>query len=131
MIYTSIVVPVFTYCGTVNLNLSRTSIEKLDKIHDRAVTVITGNKSQQEIIITPIMTSIKRHAIKIVRRSITMKLPSPMEKYFELMSHSKTTRNNKHSIKLPKVKTKKLPGVALNCKLEEPCIAASAQTVVY
>jgi hypothetical protein len=30
-----------------------------------------------------------------------------MEKYFELMSHSKTTRNNKHSIKLPKVKTKK------------------------
>lgn len=64
MIYTSIVVSVFTYCGTVNLNLSRTSIEKLNQIHNRAVTVITGNKSQQEII-TPIMTSIKRHACKL------------------------------------------------------------------
>ena len=29
MIYTNIVIPVFTYCGTVNLNLSGTSLGKL------------------------------------------------------------------------------------------------------
>ena len=32
MIYTNIVIPLFTYCGTVNLNLSRTSVGKLDQI---------------------------------------------------------------------------------------------------
>ena len=105
LIYLSIIVPVFTYCGTVNLNLSRTSLTKLEKIHERAFKIIKGN-SDQQINVTPLMTLIKRHACQIVRKSITTKLPSPMDNYFELMTHSKTTRNNKNSIVIPKVKTK-------------------------
>ena len=35
------VIPVFTYCRTVNLNLSRTALGKLDRIHERAVGIIT------------------------------------------------------------------------------------------
>ena len=40
-IYSSIVIPVFTYFGTVNLNLRRTSLGKLNRIHERAVGIIT------------------------------------------------------------------------------------------
>ena len=43
-IYISIVVPVFTYCEIVNLNLSRTSTEKLERIHQRAISIITKSK---------------------------------------------------------------------------------------
>ena len=44
MICKSIVIPVFTYYGAVNLNLPRTSLGKLDQIHERAVGIITKNQ---------------------------------------------------------------------------------------
>ena len=67
MIYTNIVIPVFTYCGTVNLNLSRTSRGKLDRIHERAVGIITKTNT---VKLTPVMTHVKRHACQIVSTSI-------------------------------------------------------------
>ena len=103
IIYTNIVIPVFTYCGTVNLNLSRTSLGKLDRIHERAVGIITKTNT---VKLTPIMTYVKRHACQIIRISITRQLPAPMTNYFELLSHSRSTRNNKLSIALPRVRTK-------------------------
>ena len=101
MIYTNIVIPVFTYCGTANLYLSRTSLGKLDRIHERAVGIIFKTNT---VKLTPIMTYVKRHACQIVRTSITRQLPAP--DYFELLSHPKSTRNNKLSIALPRVRTK-------------------------
>ena len=76
MIYTNIVIPVFTYCGTVNLYISRTSLGKLDRIHERAVGIISKTNTV------------------------------PMTDYFESLSHPKLTRNNKLSIALPRVRTK-------------------------
>ena len=49
---------------------------------------------------------VKRHACQIVRTSITRQLPASMATYFELLSHSKSTRNKKLSITLPRVRTK-------------------------
>ena len=46
-IYTSIAIPVFTYFGTVNLNLLRASLGKLDRIHERSVGIITKINNQQ------------------------------------------------------------------------------------
>ena len=103
MIYTNIVIPVFTYCGTVNLNLSRTSLGKLDRIHERVVGIITQTNP---VKLTPIMNYVKRHACQTVSTSITRQLPAPMTNYFELLSHSKSARNNKLSIALPRVRTK-------------------------
>ena len=103
MIYTNIAIPVFTNCGTANLNLSRTSLGKLDRIHERAVGILTKTNTAT---LTPIMVYVKPHACQIVRTSITRQLPAPMTNYFELLSHSKSTRNNKHSIALPRVRTK-------------------------
>ena len=103
MIYTNIVIPVFTYCGTVNLYLSRTSLGKLDRIHERAVGIISKTNT---VKLTPIMTYVKRHACQIVRTSVTRQLQAPMTNYFELLSHSKSTRNNKLSIALPRFRAK-------------------------
>ena len=100
MIYTNIVIPVFTYCGTVNLNLSRTSFGKLDQIHERAIGIITKTNP---VKLTPVMNHVKSHACQIVRTSITRQLPAPMTNYFELL---KSTRNKKLSIALPRVRTK-------------------------
>ena len=46
-VYTSIAIPEFTYFGTVNLNLLRTSLGKLGRIHERAVGIITKINHQQ------------------------------------------------------------------------------------
>ena len=103
MIYTNIVIPVFTYCGTVNLYLSRTSLGKLDRIHERAVGIISKTNT---VTLTPIMTYVKRHPCQIVRTSITRQPPAPVTNYFKLLSHPNSTRNNKLSIALPRVRTK-------------------------
>ena len=103
IIHTNIVIPVFKYCETVNLNLSRTSLGKLVRIHEQAVSIITKTNT---VKLTPIVTYVKRHACQIVRTSITRQLPALMTIYFELLSHSKLTRNNKLSITLPRVRTK-------------------------
>ena len=103
MIYTSIAIPVFTYRGAVNLNLSRASLGKLDLIHEWAVGIITKTNP---VKLTPIMSYVKRHACQIVRTSIARQLPAPMTNFLELLSHSKSTRNNKLSIALPRFRAK-------------------------
>ena len=102
MIYTNIVILVFKNCGTVNLNLSKTLLGKLDRIHEEAVGIITKTNT---VKLTPIMTYEKRHACQIVRTSITRQLPVPMSNYFKLFhtQSSKSTTNNKLSIALPRV----------------------------
>ena len=102
MVYTNIFIPVFTYCRTVNLNQLRTSCGKLDRMHERAVGIITKTNA---VKLTPILTYVKRHACQIFRTSITRQLPAPVTNYFELLSHSKSTRN-KLSIVLPRFRTK-------------------------
>ena len=95
MICTNIVIPVFTYWGAVNLNLLRTLLGKFNRIYERAVDIITKTNT---VKLTPIMTYVKRHAWQIVRTSITTQLPTPVTNYLELLSHSKSRRNNKFSI---------------------------------
>ena len=80
-----------------------TSLGKLDRIHERAVDIITKTNA---VKLTPVMTYVKRHACQIVRTSITREVPVPMTNYFELLSHSKSTKKNKLLIALPRVRTK-------------------------
>ena len=56
MIYTNIVIPVFIYCGTVNLNLSRASLGKRDRIHEQAAGIITKTNT---VKLTPIIIYVK------------------------------------------------------------------------
>ena len=62
MFYTNIVIPVFTYCRTVNRNLSRTSLGKLYRIHERAVGIIIKTNT---VKLTPILNYVKRRACQM------------------------------------------------------------------
>ena len=97
-----IFIPVFKNCGTVNLNLWKTLLGKLDRIHEGAVGIIIKTNT---VKLTPIMTYVKRYACQIVRTSITRQLPAPMSNYFKLFhtQSSKSTTENKISIALPRV----------------------------
>ena len=73
----------------LNLNLSRTSLGKLDRIRERAVGIITKTNTAQ---LTPIMNYVKRQACQIVRTSITRQLPAPMaiSNYYHTQSQQET-----------------------------------------
>ena len=77
--------------------------DRIDRIDECAVGIITKTNA---VKLTPIMNYVKRHTCQIVRTAITRQLPATMTNYFELLSHSKSTRNNKLSIALPRVRTK-------------------------
>ena len=90
IIYMNIVISVSTNCGTVNLNLSSTSLGKLNRIHERAVGVITKTNTVKLI---PIMNYVKRHACQIVRTSIRRQLPAPrltISNYYHTQSQQET-----------------------------------------
>ena len=72
-----------------NCKSSRTSLEKLDQIHERAVGIITKTNP---VKLTPIMNYVKRHACQIARTSITRQLPSPMtiSNYYHTQSQQET-----------------------------------------
>ena len=72
-------------------------VPRIDRIHERAVGIITKTNT---VKLTPTMTYVKRHACQIVTTSITRQLPAPMTNYFELLSRSKSARNNRLSIAL-------------------------------
>ena len=103
MIYTNIAIPVFAYSGTVNLNLSIALVEKLDQTHGRVVGIITKSNTMK---LKPIITYVKHHACQIVSASIIRQIPASVTNNFQLLSHSKSTRNNKLSIALPRARTK-------------------------
>ena len=83
-----------------------TSLGKLDRIHERAVDIITKTNA---VKLTPVMTYVKCHACQIVRTSITREVPVPMTNYFELLSHSKSTKKKKTLNSITKSQNKSSP----------------------
>ena len=76
MIYTSTVIPVLTYCGIVNLNLSKTLLGKFDRIHEWAVGIIIKTNPVKS---TPIMNYVKRHACQISNYDYTQNQQEKMK----------------------------------------------------
>ena len=100
-IYTNIVIPVFTYCGTVNLDLSRTSLGKLCRIHKRAVGIITKINT---VKLTPIMNYVKHHACEMSEHQSQgsyQHLLLTISNYYHTQIQQET-----NSIALPRVRTK-------------------------
>ena len=52
------------------------------------------------------MNYVKHHACQVIRTSIVRQLPAPMTNYFKLLSHWKSTWNNKLLTALSRVRTK-------------------------
>jgi hypothetical protein len=98
MIYNSMIVPLLTYCGIINLNTNRTQLSKFNSIERRSARII-GTKR-----VPSIKNRIEIRANVIVRNALNGMLCSNFNNYFTINTHAKLTRNGNFLIKLPKIK---------------------------
>ena len=98
--YKSVVIPILTYCGITNINLSNTQIKKLEELENRAKRII----SQRETNLVPIVNLIKRRSSLIVHQCLSENVCTNYRSYFVRVNHVQTTRTNKVNVMLPKVR---------------------------
>ena len=101
-IYNTMIVPIMTYCGSIQLSTSRTQQTSLAKIDRRASTLIYGKTSSK--LVKSTYGKIKKQACIIVRKCLNEDVCSPMKCYFQINDNNRVTRNNKLSIRLPKIR---------------------------
>ena len=92
------VTPLLIFNSIINLNLTVSQINRLTSFDNRAKR-ITNN-----IKITPLHDSIRKHTCKIVNKVITDDICSNLKGYFEVNDHSKQTRNANFLFKVPRIK---------------------------
>ena len=100
MIYKTMIVPIFTYCGALGLSFPESRKEMIKNIERRSLQVI-GNDT---VNLPSVNNLIKRKSSQFVFDCLQNNVCSPFKNYFERMLHSKATRNNGLSVKLPKVR---------------------------
>ena len=104
--YESMIVPLSTYSGLVNLNLTQTNRNKLSRFHDRAVNLInTGNGQDLTVSVSSVESLNKRRACIFVRKCLDGFVPNNFISYFKVNSHGMGTRNASCLILLPKIHT--------------------------
>lgn len=102
MIYNSMILPVITYCNIIQLKETDTKLKKYMSFEKRAIRII---EPQEKSNIHTIKDFRKRSACEFVRRCIDNNICSNFHQYFQVISHSISTRNNNSSIRLPAFKT--------------------------
>jgi hypothetical protein len=98
VIYNSMIVPLLTYCGIINLNTNRTQQTKFLSIERRSARVIGRKK------VPSIKNRIEKRANIIVWNALNGMLCSNFNTYFAINTHGKLTRNGNFLIKLPRIK---------------------------
>ena len=99
-IYNTMIAPIFTYCGTLGLSFPDYRKEMIKNIERRGFKVI-GNSSFNPPSVNNL---IKRKSCLFVFDCLQNNVCTPFKNYFERLVHSKATRNNGISVKLPKVR---------------------------
>lgn len=99
-IYNTMIAPIFTYCGTLGLSFPDYRKEMIKNIERRGFKVI-GNSSFNPPSVNNL---IKRKSCLFVFDCLLNNVCTPFKNYFERLVHSKATRNNGISVKLPKVR---------------------------
>lgn len=94
------IAPIFTYCGTLGLSFPDYRKEMIKNIERRGFKVI-GNGSFNPPSVNNL---IKRKSCLFVFDCLLNNVCTPFKNYFERLIHSKATRNNGISVKLPKVR---------------------------
>ena len=103
VIYRGMVLPILTYCGILNLNMSSNRENKLLLLHDRAMDTITPNVGRKLKIKTPLST-IKIEASQLVGQFIDGNVCSNFINYFVKCEHDVGTRNNRYQLELSKIR---------------------------
>ena len=95
--------PVFTYCGVLFLNLTKTQNEKLQSIRRSADILI--NQTACTLNIRSITKTNKKHACILVKQCLQGNTMEQFQDYFNISNHRYQTRNNAKLLKLPVIKT--------------------------
>ena len=104
VIYRTMIMPVFTYCGILQLNLSQTQLTRLSLFHDRSMSVVYKGEQASDYIIS-VVNANKLRACKLVRKCIDNNVCDLFKSYFTVQHHGKEMRNNDNILKLPAIRT--------------------------
>ena len=103
-VYCSMIMPVFTYCGVLQIQLSETKKKQLKMFHDRCVKIVYNGEKSNEGLPSVINANKFRPCI-LVRKCIDKDVCEIFEHHFIVQDHEKVTRNTQNSVKLPLIKT--------------------------
>ena len=98
------ILPSFTYCGVLLLNLNNSQLRKLDSLDARARNIV--NRDCSDTVQPPsIHRQNQKRACILVRKCLDGNSIDEMHNYFQINEHNYATRNSKKMLKLPLVKT--------------------------
>ena len=103
-IYRSLILPTFTYSGTLLLKLTDIKLRRLASFYNRSVRTIQGNLNTSGRI-QSVVSANKIRTCKLVRKYIDKDICDTFQGYFEINDQNMRTRNNQSLVKLPKIKT--------------------------
>ncbi len=103
-IYNSMILPTFTYCGILQLKYTNTQLGRLSSLHSRSLKVVYGDIKPNKKL-TSVVNANRIRACKLVRKCLDKETCEQLQNHFKLQEHEKHTRNNKYTLKLPRIKT--------------------------
>ena len=105
-IYHTMIMPVFGYCGSLSLGWSSSYKKRIESLECRSLNVIRSTKAASVSLRVPsIDAGVKQRSCKLVFHTLQGNVCDAMKDYFVINAHGKNTRNDKHLVKLPQVKT--------------------------
>ena len=104
VVYCSMIMPAFTYCGVLQMKLSETKMKQLKAFHDRCLKIVyDGGKCKEGL--PSIINANKIRTCKFVRKCIDKDICVIFKDHFIIQNHGKETRNANNSLKMPKIRT--------------------------
>ena len=91
-VYESMIVPILTYNCIVNLNLTRSKVNKLTSLDNRTKMILG-----QEVC--PLLNRIHKHAVLVVAKCLTGKVCFSFSKYFNLVDQENNGGNQSGHVK--------------------------------
>ena len=102
-IYKMVILPIMLYCNTIYLKLSTTNQEKFERIQNRALKVINGQRSSVKL--PSVNETRNRSCVHKVFKCLNGIAPKAFQDYFKRVAHAKCTRANNMNVALPKIRT--------------------------
>ena len=107
VIYNAMIMPLFTYCGSIGLGWPESKLKRLHSVEKRSMNIIKSKYPPNADLRVPnIGNQMKKSVCKFVFDCLQKNVCEPFKEYFERAKHEKCTRNNNHTVKLPLMKTK-------------------------
>ena len=105
-IYRAMIMPVFTYCGSIALGWLDSRVNLIRKIEQHSRNIIKPKANPSTDLQIPANESaIKKKVCIFVFDCLQNNVCDPFITYFEKMAHVQNTRNNNLMVKVPKMKT--------------------------